>query len=90
MDKRSGIRSEIKLLTTDLSEPLAQSEISAGWTVEAQQAMLKLLGELDHDIAAGKSLPKNLSIGRGLDHWGVEEGELLQRMCRLSNRLREL
>jgi hypothetical protein len=90
MDKSSEIRSEIRSLIATLSEPLEQEEISAGWTGQAQQAMLKLLGEIDHDIEAGNSLPKNLSIGRGLDHWGVEDGELFQRMCALSNCLREL
>jgi hypothetical protein len=90
MDKILEIRSETRSLIATLSEPLGQEEISAGWTVQAQLAMLKLLGEIDHDIEAGNSLPKNLSIGRGLDHWGVEDGELLRRMCALSNCLREL
>jgi hypothetical protein len=87
MIDKEQIRNDIEALIRKLESPLTQTDLECGWTRGAQEAMVKLLSEIGQDLRQGKKLP-SLSLGRGLDHWGVEKGELLEEMCTLSNKLR--
>jgi len=89
MENRDKILTEVESLIGELAAPLSQSEISFGWTPESQNATLKLLNEIRAALVDRRPIEK-LSIGRGLDHWGVEGGRLLESACKLSNNLREL
>ena len=89
MKNRDQILTEVESLIGDLAAPLSQSEIAFGWTLESQNATLKLLNEIRAALVERRPIEK-LSIGRGLDHWGVEGGQLLENACKLSNHLREM
>ena len=89
MKTRDQILTEVESLIRDLAAPLAQSEIAFGWTPQCQSATLKLLIEVRVALVERRPFGK-LNIGRGLDHWGVVGGRLLENACRLSNGLREL
>lgn len=69
--------------------PLSQADQAAGWTTGAQKATLTLLGEIRNSLVEGRPIAK-INIGRGLDHWDIEDGGLFERACALSNSLREI
>jgi len=89
MNDKTQIESDLESLIKKLESPLTEMDFSCGWTEGAQAATLELLREIGNDLQSGKILP-HLNLGRGLDHWGIEEGVLLEEICRLSNRLRSL
>jgi hypothetical protein len=86
---RDKIIEDVEALTNDPSLPLSQDDQAAGWTIKAQEATLKLLHEIRKALVEGQPI-SNLSIGRGLDHWGVDRGQLFEKACALSNSLREM
>jgi|GEM_PF-6334263 len=89
MNDVTQIKSDLESLIKKLENPLTEMDFNCGWTEGAQTATLKLLRDIDNDLQRGKTLP-HLNLGRGLDHWGVEEGVLLEEISRLSNKLRSL
>ena len=84
----ASLEKEIVAVLEILAQPLSPEESASGWTPEAKGAMHKLLVELKGKVQAAQPLPK-LSLSRGLDHWGVVDGALLERMAELSNELRK-
>jgi len=87
--KRQEIIQAIEELKAALTAPLPGEELANGWTPKSQEATLALLHEIEEALPAKRELP-SLSIGRGLDHWGVEGGPLFEMACELSNCLREV
>jgi hypothetical protein len=87
---RDTLIHELSELNVVLSAPLSESERANGWTLESQQATLQLLGEIMTALRENRDLPAHLSLGRGLDHWGVEGGPLFEKTCAVSNHLRQL
>jgi hypothetical protein len=87
MKNGNQIVEDLNKLAADLCLPLSKADEAAGWTTRAQGALLNLLNEIREALVEGRPIP-NLYIGRGLDHWGVVEGDLLERACALSISLR--
>lgn len=86
---RDEVLKEICELDSAMSAPLSEAELANGWTPRSQQATLALLREIAGALRTGGNLP-GLSMGRGLDHWGIEGGELFEKACKLSNHLRQM
>ena len=70
-----------------LSEPLPEEEIKNGWSETSQKAMLSFFRDLRIKLSQGEVLPY-LGILRGLDHWGVEGGEIFHLVAQLDHQLR--
>lgn len=79
---------ELDGLIATLEMPLSPEELANGWTTQSQAAILSLLQNVRDSVRQDDALPE-LSIGRGLDHWGVECGPVFETACAISNRLRE-
>ena len=87
-DLRSLLIELVQRITVDLASPLPREELEYGWTEESREAMLALFERLRQDVEAGVRLrhrPEYFTILRGLDHWGISEGPLLQRASRISS-----
>jgi len=75
-----------------LSKPLTEIDIQDGWSDEAKEAALSLLQRLQGDIQNNvqvSEIAEYRSIARGLDHWGIEGGELLEEFSELSQSIRQ-
>jgi len=82
----------IDTLIMRLSKPLTSIDTQDGWTDDAKDAALTLLQRLQVDIRAEvqvSEVPEYRSIARGLDHWGIEEGEILEDFAGLSQLIRQ-
>jgi hypothetical protein len=86
---KTQILSGLDDLIATLEQPLSPAELANGWTMQCQVAILSLLRDLRDSVSRDGALPE-LSIGRGLDHWGVERGPLFEKACAISNRLDDL
>jgi len=76
-----------------LSKSLSQEEMDDGWTENSRQAMLKFFGSLKNDLEKGVDVSVKAeyrSIARGMDHWGIGEGELLKEATEISEVIRSL
>ena len=71
-----------------LSGQLPEEEMKQGWSETSQDAMLTFFRDLRIKLSNGESLPY-LGILRGLDHWGVEGGEIFHLVAQLDHKLRE-
>lgn len=89
MNSRDLICKEVELLIKDLLLPLSLADRACGWTPECQSATMDLLKKIQSALIEQRTI-EQLNLGRGLDHWGVEGGELFEKACKLSNHLREL
>lgn len=78
---------QLNTLIAALGRPLASDELANGWTPEAQKATLSFLGQIRDAIREGLALPDVSSAGRALDHWGVVDGRLLEKLCAFYNHL---
>lgn len=77
----------IDRLVEQLSKPLQEADLAAGWNGPSQQAMLKFFRELRDRVTTGEELPY-LGIVRALDHWGVLGGELFRACANVDHQLR--
>jgi hypothetical protein len=82
------ISDRISELLIALSSPLTASEEADGWSPESKHATRKYLLGLQSALETGSELPP-LGITRGLDHWGVIGGDLLESISEITNRIRE-
>lgn len=85
-------RHQLDRMAEALSRPLPPEELAHGWTEEARRAILDLLARLRADLAA-EVLPEMASytaLARGMDHWGITGGELLEQAAQLSAEIRRL
>lgn len=82
----------IDTLIQRLSKPLTSIDTQDGWTDEAKDAALSLLQRLQSDILNDvqvSEVPEYRSIARGLDHWGIEGGDILESFAELSQSIRQ-
>jgi hypothetical protein len=77
----------INELIDELSLPLEPEEVSHGWSEHSQTAMLKFFEDLRQRVIAGEQL-SYLGIVRGLDHWGINGGELFRKAAEVDQQLR--
>jgi hypothetical protein len=85
----NDIESEVNEMLALLSKPLNKTEISNGWSVDCQSAMLKLFGEIKQRLEKSEKHPP-LYIARGLDQWGVTQGDMFEKAAKICNMLRLL
>jgi hypothetical protein len=93
MDKRTAVLRKIEQMINKLSNPLPPSEIANGWSEESRQAMLKFFKNLHSELTSGQfNLAEHASFHliRGMDHWGIIEGDLLEEAAEIQADLREL
>ncbi len=90
---RDAVLARVEHLIGKLSRPLPQSEIEAGWTERSRENYLRYFQDLRLRLLDPKPLEKaerDVSIARGMDHWSIMDGELIEDAAWISNRLREL
>jgi hypothetical protein len=78
---------DIDAILPKLAAPPTAEEINCGWTEEAKNSAHAYFSTLRNSLAEGKPLPA-LAIVRGLDHRGVVEGNLLEEIAGIANRVR--
>ena len=89
MIKTEKLLQDIQSLLTQLRASLTQDEDSNGWSKESKATAAVYFEKLTASLRADSVLP-GLGIVRGLDHWGVTGGDLLEEIARITNRLREM
>jgi hypothetical protein len=80
---------DIEALVAKLSLPCSASEAGDGWTSESKAAARDYFVRLRTALSERSKLPE-LGIVRGLDHWGVVGGDLLEEAASITSRLREV
>jgi hypothetical protein len=83
MVTRQSLQEELAWMIDQLSKPLPPHELEAGWTEQGRVAMLKFFEDLDSKLGNGEKLPE-VNIPRGMDSWGIVEGQLLKKAAELS------
>lgn len=89
MSNEDEVRELIHRVLVSLAAPLTPSEMGSGWNMESKQAAEKYFFDLAQKLDAGEVLPPT-DIVRGLDHWGVTGGCLLEEVARVANALRRM
>lgn len=82
------VQEQIQTIRRALRSPVSPEEDADGWTTKSKEAANNYLGTIEAALASGNRLPP-LGIVRGLDHWGVVGGELLESIATVSNLLRD-
>lgn len=80
-----------KIITT-LSNPLSADNMGGGWSEESRLAMLRFFETLRDDLVNGVDVSAKAeyaSIARGMDHWGIVSGQLLEDATRVSAEIRK-
>lgn len=80
---------EIDEMLVALNCPVSSKEKSDGWSETSKRAMKEFFEDLRIKLLTGEPLPP-LNITRGMDHWGVFRGELLENAAHISNELRKV
>lgn len=80
---RTELIEAINRICERLEHKLPDKEYEAGWTETSRVDMLKFFRKLETDVRAGAPI-KYVSIGRVLDSFGVDGGDLLEEACRIS------
>lgn len=75
-------------IISKLSGHLSDDEVRNGWSEISQSAMLTFFRDLKTKLCKGEQLPY-LGIVRGLDHWGVQGGEIFSLAAQLDHKLRQ-
>jgi len=78
---------EIDAILLRLNSPLKEDDVKNGWSAESQKVAATYFETLKSAFISGSALP-SLGIVRGLDHWGVTGGDLLEDLARVTNKLR--
>ncbi|HLO65320.1 MAG TPA: hypothetical protein VK165_20345 [Azonexus sp.] len=73
----------------DLSNPVSALESVDGWTTESKHAMKIFFEDIKKKLRSNDELPP-LFISKGLDHWGVVGGQILEKSAQISNELRAI
>lgn len=91
VDKRTNVIDKVEGVIRTLSASLPADELANGWNDESQRAMLAYFLDLRGRLRRGE-IPKDtdLTIVRGLDHWGVLNGRLLREAAEISVELATL
>lgn len=75
-----------------LSNQLSENDIDGGWCEESRLAMLKFFETLRDDLLNGVDVSTKAeyaSIARGMDHWGIVSGQLLEEATGISAEIRK-
>ena len=72
-----------------LVRPVSEQEAADGWTPKSKSAMQTFFEELRQKLLLGETSPP-LSIARGMNHWGITQGELLEKAADISKDLRKI
>jgi len=81
------VEQKIDDVITDLGAPVSTSESADGWSPESKIAIKAYFENLKQALQAGRALPP-LDVCRGMDHWGVIGGPILEKAAQISNELR--
>jgi hypothetical protein len=85
---RVDLERRMDVLMQKLSTPPTSSEFKEGWTESSKKAMKNMVGDVQNRLRSGQ--PNiDISFSRGMDSWGIVEGEILEEAAELSNALRE-
>lgn len=84
---KTNVVSEIDALLEKLHQGFDANDLANGWTEQSQRVAIKYLSDLKSALISSRDLPP-LGIVRGLDHWGVTGGDLLESIARVTNKLR--
>ena len=89
MEDRASVIGKIDKMIDRLSGSIPSEEAVNGWNEDSRQAMLNFFRDLRERMQRGES-PKvtDVTIARGLDHWGIGRGQLLDEAVDISNSLR--
>jgi len=82
-----AIYQKIGDIIAELSAPVSASEAEDGWTLESKKAIKAYFENLRQKLQKGEALPP-LDVCRGMDHWGVISGPILEKVAQISNELR--
>ena len=83
---RAEIIDAIKVLCEKLSNKLPEEEYANGWTDARRMDMLRYFQKLEQDLASGVQIPY-IPLGRTLDSVGISEGDLLEDLFRITNKI---
>ena len=89
MKKMNVIISQVDEMIAKLSLPLSQQDMACGWRDKSKEAMLKFFMTMLQDI---KKKPPQIKVeymtlARGLDAWGIEDGILAEMAYKISSDL---
>jgi len=93
MTSRIEVANRIEKLINKLSRQLPPQEIQNGWTEDSRKAMLDFFQRLHSDLVAGVAVSTKteyITIPRGMDHWGITDGELLEEAAKISDAIKRL
>jgi len=77
-------------IITALAGPLTEDEISGGWTDKSKIHYHRLFLDFQTDLLSKSRKPWPTQFARGLDYWGVIEGDLHEKIMYASAKLREI
>ena len=75
---------DIEWIIERLRSPLRPEEAQAGWTADTKDGYVKVFADLLSRLQSDKPVPY-LAMGRSLDGFGVGDGELYERMLKVTN-----
>jgi hypothetical protein len=86
MYSRVDLERKIEEVLLHLRSGLSEEDVRSGWTERAREAMIVFFDRMLRDVHTGQSLMplEYRTILRGLDHWGVMEGELFDQSAEIS------
>jgi hypothetical protein len=87
MENKDRVLSCIDDILSQLRHPVSAQEAIDGWDVESKDAARTYFELLSNSLKSDSPLPP-LGIVRGLDHWGVIGGRLLDEIAKVTNMLR--
>ena len=70
----------------NLSSPVSPEEAAEGWTTESKTAIRKYFADKLTELNRGLSAP-DFGLVRGLDAWGIGDGQLYDEALRLNRQL---
>ncbi len=88
MDRRDAVIRRVIAVIDRLSRPLTVSDIAGGWSEESRAALLGFFKRLCDDLKGGTPAfhkPEYMSIARGMDTWGIIDGDILEEAASISN-----
>jgi hypothetical protein len=88
---RPAVLGQIDEIATVLATPLDDAERADGWTERSQSAVLAGLSRLKIELESGRFGDEadytSHHLVRVVDHWGVSQGHLLERLAELRTAL---
>ena len=86
MKNLKPIIEKVQVLIEKLSQSLSNEDLACGWREKSQEAMLRLFKRMLNDLKCKTPQIKDeyLTIIRGLDHWGIEDGPLCNLIYSIS------